>query len=65
MILHSTSRPSLVIVHRAITLPSTPASIASVETIPYAHPFTHDILPASETHTYYAAGAHVGTTIAP
>jgi hypothetical protein len=39
--------------------------IVSVEVIPYAYPFTYDILPASETHTYYAGGALVGTTLAP
>jgi len=39
--------------------------IASVEQIPYAHPFTYDILPASATHTYYAGGALIGTTLAP
>ena len=40
-------------------------AIVSVELIPYAHPFTYDILPASETHTYYAGGALIGTTLAP
>ena len=39
--------------------------VVSAEVIPYAHPFTYDILPASETHTYYAAGALIGTTLAP
>jgi hypothetical protein len=40
-------------------------TIAAVETIPYAHPFTYDILPASETHAYYAGGALIGTTMSP
>jgi hypothetical protein len=39
--------------------------IVSVELVPYAHPFTYDILPASETHAYYAGGALIGTTLAP
>jgi hypothetical protein len=40
-------------------------AIVSVDLIPYAHPFTYDILPASETHTYYAGGALIGTTLTP
>jgi hypothetical protein len=40
-------------------------AITSAELVPYGHPFTYDILPASETHTYYAAGALIGTTLAP
>jgi hypothetical protein len=40
-------------------------TVTSAELVPYAHPFTHDILPASETHTYFAAGARIGTTIQP
>jgi hypothetical protein len=40
-------------------------AILAVERIPYAHPFTYDILPASETHAYYAAGALIGTTLSP
>jgi len=39
--------------------------VTAAELIPYAHPFTYDILPASETHTYYAGGALIGTTLAP
>jgi hypothetical protein len=31
--------------------------------IPYEHAFTYDILPASETGTYYAAGALIGSTL--
>jgi hypothetical protein len=37
--------------------------IASVERVPYGQPFTFDILPASETGTYYAAGARIGSTL--
>jgi hypothetical protein len=40
-------------------------AITSVELIPYQHPFTYDILPASETHGYFAGGALIGTTLAP
>jgi hypothetical protein len=38
-------------------------TLTSVDLVPYAHAFTYDILPASSTHTYFAAGALVGTTI--
>jgi hypothetical protein len=37
--------------------------IASVRRIPYAHPFTHDILPDSDTGTYFAAGVRLGSTL--
>jgi len=37
--------------------------VLSAELVPYAHPFTYDILPASETHTYVAGGALIGTTM--
>jgi hypothetical protein len=40
------------------------AAIASVELVPYEHPFTYDILPDSDTGTYVAAGALVGSTLA-
>jgi hypothetical protein len=39
--------------------------VLAVEQIPYAYPFTYDILPASETHAYFAGGALIGTTMAP
>jgi hypothetical protein len=39
--------------------------ILSVERIPYRHPYTYDILPASETHAYFAGGALIGTTLSP
>lgn len=39
------------------------ALIVSVETVPYEQPFTYDILPASDTGAYFAAGALVGSTL--
>ena len=39
--------------------------IAAAELIPYAHPFTYDILPASDSGTYFVAGALVGSTMSP
>ena len=39
------------------------ARVLGVERIPYAHPFTHDILPASSTGTYFAGGALIGSTL--
>jgi hypothetical protein len=38
-------------------------TIVSVELVPYAHPYTYDVLPASSTHTYVAGGALIGTTL--
>jgi hypothetical protein len=38
-------------------------AIAAVEIVPYPHAATYDILPASSTGTYYAAGALIGTTL--
>jgi hypothetical protein len=40
-------------------------AITAIELIPYAYPFTYDILPGSHTHTYFAGGALIGTTLAP
>lgn len=37
--------------------------VTGAELVPYQHPFTYDILPASDTHTYFAGGALVGTTM--
>jgi len=37
--------------------------ILAREVVPYAHPFTHDILPDSDTGTYFASGALVGSTL--
>jgi hypothetical protein len=37
--------------------------IVASERVPYRHPFTYDILPASSTGTYVAAGVLIGTTL--
>jgi hypothetical protein len=37
--------------------------IASAELVPYAQPFTYDILPDSDTGTYFAGGALIGSTL--
>jgi hypothetical protein len=37
----------------------------SVEVVPYEHEATYDILPASDTGTYFAAGVQIGSTLAP
>jgi hypothetical protein len=39
--------------------------IRSVERIPYEHESTYDLLPASDTGTYFAAGVRIGSTLAP
>ena len=39
------------------------AEIVSLETVPYDEPFTYDILPASDTGTYFVGGAWVGSTL--
>ena len=39
--------------------------ILAIEEIPFAHPYTHDILPDSSTGAYFAQGAAVGSTLAP
>ncbi len=39
------------------------ARVLAVERVPYAHPFTHDILPASSTGAYFAGGALIGSTL--
>ncbi|HEY1534302.1 MAG TPA: Hint domain-containing protein [Polyangiaceae bacterium] len=36
--------------------------VQSAELVPYAYDATYDILPASSTGTYYAAGAQIGST---
>lgn len=38
-------------------------AVVSVATLPYDHAHTYDILPASDTGTYLAAGALIGTTL--
>ena len=37
--------------------------ILAVEVIPYEHEYTYDIFPASSTHSYFAAGARIGSTL--
>jgi hypothetical protein len=39
--------------------------VQSVRLVPYRHPFTHDILPDSESGAYYAGGALIGSTLKP
>jgi hypothetical protein len=39
--------------------------VVGVETIPYDHDRTYDILPASESGGYFAGGALVGSTLRP
>jgi hypothetical protein len=34
-----------------------------VEIVPYGHPYTYDILPASKSGTYFAAGVLIGSTL--
>jgi hypothetical protein len=41
------------------------SKIVSAELVPYAHAYTYDILPASSTGAYYAAGVLIGSTLAP
>jgi len=41
------------------------AQVMSREEIPYAGAFTYDILPASSTGAYFAAGLPVGSTLGP
>ena len=39
--------------------------VVRVELVPYGHDFTYDILPASDSGTYFAGVALVGSTLAP
>ena len=38
--------------------------MVDVETVPYRHEYTYDILPASDSGTYFAGGVLVGSTLA-
>jgi hypothetical protein len=38
-------------------------TLTSVAGVPYIHEYTYDILPASDTGTYVAAGALIGSTL--
>jgi hypothetical protein len=40
------------------------ARIVSLQTVPYGHAYTYDILPDSDTGTYLAGGALIGSTLA-
>jgi hypothetical protein len=40
-------------------------TITGVTYAAYRHPFTYDILPNSSSGTYFAAGALIGSTLAP
>jgi hypothetical protein len=40
-------------------------TVVSADLVPYAHDATYDILPASSTGTYFAAGANVASTLQP
>lgn len=39
--------------------------VESLEMVPYTHPFTYDILPASQSGNYFAAGKLIGSTLRP
>jgi hypothetical protein len=39
--------------------------VMSSERVPYLYGATYDILPASETGSYFAAGVELGSTLAP
>ena len=39
-------------------------AVVAASTVPFAHAFTVDILPGSDSGTYYAAGVLVGSTMA-
>ena len=40
-------------------------TILSTQRIPYGHSHTHDILPASDSGTYFADGARIGSSLSP
>jgi hypothetical protein len=39
--------------------------VVGASVIPFAHDATYDILPDSDTGTYFAAGVLIGSTLAP
>jgi hypothetical protein len=39
--------------------------VVSAEAVPYSYSFTYDILPDSDTGTYLAGGALIGSTLLP
>jgi hypothetical protein len=38
-------------------------TVRSAELVPYRYDATYDVLPASDTGTYFAAGAQIGSTL--
>jgi hypothetical protein len=38
-------------------------AVTGIELIPYAHPFTYDILPSTQTGIYFAAGVAIGSSL--
>ena len=40
-------------------------TVVSTTRVQYGHPDTYDLLPAGPTHTYYADGILMGSTLAP
>jgi hypothetical protein len=38
-------------------------AIDSVELVPYLHEYTYDVLPASDSGSYFAAGMQIGSTL--
>jgi hypothetical protein len=38
-------------------------TISGADTVPYDYPYTYDILPASDTGTYFAEGVLIGSTL--
>ena len=48
---------------RAHALLDAQHEVVSAELVPYRHAATYDILPASSTGTYFAAGALIGSTL--
>jgi hypothetical protein len=41
------------------------ARVAALETVQYTEPYTYDILPASESGTYFVGDAWIGSTMQP
>jgi hypothetical protein len=39
------------------------SAVVGSELVPYGYPFTYDILPASDTGTYFAEGVLIGSTL--
>jgi hypothetical protein len=39
--------------------------VVTITSVPYSYSFTYDILPDSDTGTYFAGGALIGSTLVP